>query len=151
MMRVRNVHDFWLSLLLGAFAIIALLEGRDLASGTIMNIGPGLFPRLIALLLLTVAVILMVRAFAGSEYTGQIRVAWRPVLTIVIGALLFAFLLRPVGLVGAIIVAVIVTSFGDRDFKWRRTLLVAATLAGGSSVICVVLLRQTIPLVGFWF
>ncbi len=56
-----------------------------------------------------------------------------------------------VGVGGASVVAGRGAWFGDGDLKWRRTLLVAATLAVGSSIICVVLLRQTIPLFGFWF
>ena len=97
-----------------------------------------------------VGVILIVRAFLGErDPIGDFAVG--PALYVLGSALLFSLLLRPAGMLVAIVVMVAIASQAKRTLSPGKSLLVGAILAGGSAILFVNLLGQNIPLLGTWF
>jgi hypothetical protein len=139
------------SVLLGAFflcvAVVAVFVCSGYQMGTPRNMGPGLFPMALGLLLAFLSVILIVRGvLAGDEAVPTF--ALRPTVFVLGGGLLFALLLRPAGMIVAIIAAVIVSSFASKQLGLLPRSLLAVGLAIGCAVIFVGFLGQAIPLVG---
>ena len=63
---------------------------------------------------------------------------------------LFALLLRRLGLVGALMLLVVVSAYASDRFRWSVALTLAVGLAVGSSIIFVWLLGLPIPILGTW-
>jgi hypothetical protein len=63
---------------------------------------------------------------------------------------LFALLLRRLGLAGALILLVIVSAYASKRFRWPVALTLAVGLAVGSSILFVRLLGLPIPILGTW-
>ncbi len=63
---------------------------------------------------------------------------------------LFALLLRRLGLAGALMLLVVVSAYASKRFRWPVALTLAVGLAVGSSIIFVWLLGLPIPIRGTW-
>lgn len=87
---IRSQTDFWTGLLLCLVAGAFLVAGRDLASGTMIRIGPGLFPRIVAGLMMVVGVMQVVR---GLRLYGPRVGPWGVRGMLAIGAALAVFAL----------------------------------------------------------
>ena len=78
------------------------------------------------------------------------RLAYGKLALVTAANVLFALLLRPLGLVGALVLLVIVSAYASARFRWPVALALAAGLAAGSSIIFVWLLGLPIPIFGTW-
>lgn len=147
---IRRPKDFLTGLLFAVIGGGVLVIAQDYKFGTARQMGPGFFPSVLAVLLLFFAVILVARSLLGDrDPIGAFAV--RPALYVLGSALLFSLLLRPAGLVPAIIVMVTVVSRATPTLSLARGFLVGVVLAAGSAVLFVHLLGQYIPLFGTWF
>lgn len=109
----------------GAGALTMALSYR---TGTATQMGPGYFPAIVAGLLALVGLTIIGRAML-VEGARLERVKLRPLLLIVAATLVFAFALKPLGLVPAIFILVLVSSAASAQFSLARCLPLAAGLA----------------------
>lgn len=147
---MRNPKDIFAGLIYIAFGLAAILLARGYEIGSATRMGPAYFPTVLGGLLALIGAISLVRGLIipGAPLA---RFAWRP-LAIVIGAsVLFGLLLRPAGLVPAILSLVIVGALASRRFRLVPTLLLAAGLAAFSALVFVKGLGVPAPLLGSWF
>jgi putative tricarboxylic transport membrane protein len=147
---IRRPKDFLTGLMFAVIGVGVILIAREYPFGTARQMGPGFFPVVLAAILLLFAAILIVRAFLGErDPIGDFAVG--PALYVLGSALLFSLLLRPAGMLVAIVVMVAIASQAKRTLSPGKSLLVGAILAGGSAILFVNLLGQNIPLLGTWF
>jgi hypothetical protein len=147
---IRRPKDFLTGLLFAVIGGGVLVIAQGYKFGTARQMGPGFFPTVLAVLLLVFAAILLVRGMLGErDPIGAFAV--RPALYVLGSALLFSLLLRPAGLVPAIVVMVTLVSRAKRDLSLGMGILTGAVLAAGSALLFVYLLGQYIPLFGHWF
>lgn len=112
--------------------------------GSVVRIGPGFFPMMLAILLMLVGAAVVLRSFVrDSAPVGT--VAWRGLVCVVAAVLLFAGLAEAAGLGIATFAASLVGSAGSPAFRWHRSLLLALGLAIGCVVVFVVLLGLPLP------
>ena len=78
------------------------------------------------------------------------RLAYGKLALVTAANVLFALLLRRLGLVGALVLLVVVSAYASTRFRWPVALVLAAGLAAGSSIIFVWLLGLPIPIIGTW-
>jgi len=71
---------------------------------------------------------------------------WYNFFVILGSVTIFAVLLRPAGLIPATAVMVFLSSFGNRPFRWIRTLLLCAFLCVAVWLIFVLGLDLTVPI-----
>jgi hypothetical protein len=103
--------------------------------GTLMRMGPGYFPLLLGLVLVSLGIVIAASA-ERSDALGLgalANAAWlRPLALVSLSVVLFALLVELGGLVAAVAGVVIVSGLAHHAFRWRDALMLAALLAAGS-------------------
>jgi hypothetical protein len=128
-----------------AFGLAGLWLARDLDFGSASDMGPGYFPLIVCALLIALGGALAATALmrAGEAAEGW---AWRPLLLITLSALAFAFLLKPIGLVGTLAVTTVLASAAGTMLRPLRLAALAAVLIAVNVGIFVGALKMPIPL-----
>jgi putative tricarboxylic transport membrane protein len=124
---IRSPRDFWGGLVLIAVAILAIWASRDLPGQRGFAFGPGTAPRLFAGLLVGLGALV---ALAGLVTDGPRIEKYKlrgPVLVIA-SILLFAAMIRPLGLVIASYVTFVVAILGSKEMRVVESLLGAAVM-----------------------
>ena len=114
-----------------------------------MRMGPGYFPTLLGGLLALIGLSLIIRTFLKPGLAVG-RLAYGKVALVTLSNVLFALLLRRLGLAAALILLVVVSAYASRRFRWRAAVPLAVGLAIGSCIIFVWLLGLPIPVRGPW-
>jgi putative tricarboxylic transport membrane protein len=132
--KIRNPQDFYAGLTLMAIAVFAFWAGSDLPGMRGFAFGPGTAPRLFAGLLFAFGLVI---ALIGLMTDGPAleRYAIRGPFWITVSSLVFAFLIRPAGLVIASFVSIMLSAAGSTEVRWLESLAVAV----GLTIFCVVL------------
>ena len=147
---IRKPKDFLAGLLFLAIGSGALLQAQDYALGTARRMGPGYFPTLLSGILCALALILILRSLFGARDRLD-RFAVKPLVIVTAGIVLFAVLLRPGGLIVAIVTMVLIAALGTSQSRPLPALLLALALAAGSVLVFVSGLGQPFPILGTWF
>jgi len=123
---------------------IALWGGADLSAGTLRQIGPGMLPRALAVLLGILGAILLAGAFVrpGAAMGGW---QWRGPFFVLGAAVTFALVIRPLGLTAAVPAAMIIAAFASDESTWRETLVFAVVMTIGCLLLFKTLLGLPIP------
>jgi hypothetical protein len=127
-MRIKNPTDFCTGLLFGGFgAFVSIYAATHYSIGSAVRMGPGYFPAVIGGL---VALLGLALALSALRVPGPRvpRVHWRPVLLILAAGVAFGYLLKPLGLVLATAILVVVSALGGHEFRWREALALAVVL-----------------------
>ena len=125
--RIRNPQDFVGGLALVALAAVAFWATRDLPGSRGLTFGPGTAPRLFAgLLAFTGAIVAILGVVVPGPALG--RYALRGPLVIFASVCVFAATIKPLGLVLATFVTVLVASAASAETRWREAVPWAAAL-----------------------
>jgi len=124
-----------------AVAVFAFWAGSDLPIGTFGGMGPGMLPKGLAVLLGALGALLVFDSwFEGGERLERWSIRG-PVF--VLGAVVaFGLAVRPLGLVIAGPLAVIISAFASDEVKWGETLLFGLAM----TVFCVGLFKLALGL-----
>jgi len=148
---IRRSKDFASGSLFFVVGIAAFVVVREYTFGTARNMGPGYFPTVLGALLAGLGLLIIGGALFGNRAQAIESFALRPLLLVLGGTLLFAWLLRPAGLVPAIVTAVLVGAAATPASRPVPALMLAALLAAGCALVFVAGLGQDLPLLGTWF
>lgn len=142
-----------------AFAWAAL----DVKLGTIIRMGPGYFPLVLAGLLAGLGALMLLRGMRGrsapavgtaaataSEPEPSMRVAWRPMLLVCGAALFFSLTLGGLGLPLTVFATIMIASSGSAQFRPVEAALTAAAFAVVSWIVFAELLGLPFRLAGTW-
>jgi hypothetical protein len=126
---IRDQRAFASGALFLGFAIFFFVMALNYPAGTAARMGPGYFPRLLAIVLAAIGLAVMLKAVRRTTERQALRKWDVKGLAWVTGSvILFALLLFPLGLVGALFVLIMVSSRASPEFTWRGTLANAAVL-----------------------
>ena len=116
-------QDFLGGVLVIAVAIFAFWQGADLPIGTFGGMGPGMLPKGLAVLLGLLGALLVLDAVleGGSRLD---RWSIRGPLFVLGALVVFGLTIRPLGLVVAGPLAIVVSAFASDEVRWGETLLV---------------------------
>jgi hypothetical protein len=132
-------------------SVIALLSSRALDAGTLREIGPGLFPVALAVLLLGLGVAVTVQGLRSSDGTAFLhRDVLRPMVFILGAIIVFGFTIRPLGIVVAAPLALLLGGLASHETRWREFLPFALGLTVFCTVLFRFLLSLPIPLAPWW-
>jgi hypothetical protein len=126
---IRNQRAFACGALFLAFAIFFFVTALSYPAGTVARMGPGYFPRLLAIVLAAIGLVVILGAMKSSAEPQALRkwdlkgLAWVTGSVVLFGALLF-----PLGLIGALLVLIMVSSRASHEFTWIGALATAAVL-----------------------
>jgi len=149
-MKIYRPADFWSGLMFLLLGLGAFYMALDYSIGSARQMGPGYFPAALGILLALMGLIQIAISFGGVRQIMS-PIAVRPVVMILLASASFAFLLRPAGLLLAIVVAVLLAALASSLSRLWQAVALAVGLATGSALIFVYYLGQPLPLVGSWF
>jgi putative tricarboxylic transport membrane protein len=125
----------------------ALFSAGGLDTGTLSDIGPALFPRALATLLLILGAAILVSGL-GRQSNSEGLQPWklRPIICILGGILLFGLTVRSIGIVFAAPLALLTAGFATAETKWGQLLVFVVALTIFCSVLFRIVLGLPIPL-----
>ncbi|WP_378949800.1 tripartite tricarboxylate transporter TctB family protein [Mesorhizobium sp. ANAO-SY3R2] len=147
---IRNQQDFVSGIVFGVVGVAALTVARKYPFGTLAHVGPGFFPLVAATVLTGFGLVLLLRSLAGKQ-AAPVSLAPLPILVIVGSSLLFAFLLRPLGLPLSAMLLVLLSTLASRSLGWLSALALAVGVAAFVTLVFVVGLGLQMPVLGTWF
>lgn len=150
MLAVRNWQDLAAGIFFIVVAMLIYWIASDYPMGTLRSIGPGFLPKVLAVAMGVLALIMLLRSLGGDEVAIE-GLALRPLFFILAGSLAFGLLVRPAGVFVALVVMVLMGCAASREIGVRQALLTALGLAVGSIVIFVYALGLPMPVLGRWF
>jgi putative tricarboxylic transport membrane protein len=124
---IRNPRDFWGGLVLIALAIVAIWASRELPGQRGFAFGPGTAPRLFAGVLAGLGAAI---AIVGLTTDGPPieKYKLRGPIFVILAILLFAAMIRPLGLVPATFLAFLVSIFGSTEMRWLESFIAAVCM-----------------------
>ena len=127
-LRIRNGRDFYGGLVLIAIAVFAWWTTGDLEGSKGLTFGPGTAPRLLAgsLVVAGLAVMLLGVLTDGPEVSSY---EVRGPLLVFASVLVFAGTIKPLGLVIATFITIVVASAASAETRWREAFPWAAVLS----------------------
>lgn len=149
--RVRAPQDLVAGLSLVALAAFALLASRELPGGKLGAMGPGLLPRLLAVLLGLCGIVLATFAFLRRG-EAMSRWSFRPAFFVCLGVVGFSLTIRSPGLAVAGPLVVLVGGAASPETRVKELAVFAAVLTAFCAVLFRFLLHLPIPILrlGGW-
>ncbi|HXU43638.1 MAG TPA: tripartite tricarboxylate transporter TctB family protein [Burkholderiales bacterium] len=145
-MKIKSPKDFWSGLMFvasgGFFAIWAIVHYQ---MGTAVRMGPAYFPTMLGGLLVVLGLIILLGSLA-MEGPAVPQFHFRPLVMISIGLVLYGYLMKPLGLVGATAALVYVGAAGGHEYRWKEVTILYAILILFSWLVFVKGLSLPFPL-----
>lgn len=145
-MRIKSEKEFWSGVMFIAFGLFFAGFAQSYDMGTAQRMGPAFFPTVLGGLLVVLGAVVAFQGLAAETVDGKIEKFHLGPIAWVLGAVIaFALLLRPAGLVVALIVLIGISSLGSHEFKARDTVLLAVGLCALVLAVFIYGLGLTIP------
>jgi hypothetical protein len=142
---IRHPKDFFAGLLFIAFGIGAIVIGSNYTLGTAARMGPGYFPRILGLLLITLGAILALRALR-LKGTPVPAFKWRPTLVVLGSVVLFGLVVQQVGLLLSTVGLIIGASAASHEFRWKEAIASGVFFAVLAIGVFVLGLKLQLPI-----
>ena len=111
--------------------------------GDLQRMGPGYFPIALGLILAVLGLLVAIPAwFRRGE---PITLAWKTLALVTFSIVVFAVMLKSLGIVLATIVSVLLASVADHQTTWRARVLVALGVAAMTWLVFIYGLGMVIP------
>lgn len=138
---LKSPQDFGAGLFLIAFAAIGYFGGWALPMGHLSGIGSGMMPKVIAMLVAAFGVLLIFESLATK---GPVLERWalRGPFFVLGAILLFAWTIRPLGLIVAGPLAVVVSAFADKDTRLVEVVIFALVM----TALCGLMFKEMLAL-----
>ena len=135
-------EDFLGGLVGMAAAAFALWQSADLPLGTLRGMGPGMLPKLLAVAIGLLSAVLMVQAALQEGGPSVERWTIRGPLFVLGAVVVFGLAVRPLGLIVAGPLLIVISAFASSEVRWKETLLVGAVV----SAFCIGLFKFALGL-----
>ena len=145
-MKIKGPKEFWAGLMFIAFGLFFLIGSQvNYQMGTAVRMGPGYFPSVLGGILAVLGLLVLIDAFV-EEGPKVPQFHFRPLVLILIACLAFAYMLKPLGLIGAIAALVFIGALGGHEFKWKEVTYLTVALIIFSVVVFVKGLTLPFPI-----
>jgi putative tricarboxylic transport membrane protein len=124
-----------------AIAAFVLLLNAKLPLGTVTQLGPGMLPFVVCILIGICGLVLVLSAFIQGA-SGIESIGWRGVTFVSLSLIVFAMTIGRLGLAIAVPGCVLVAGLAIRDFRWRWVIGVAVLM----TLVCVFVFRYALHL-----
>lgn len=145
-MRIKSEKEFWSGVMFIVFGAAFAGLAQDYDMGTAQRMGPAFFPTVLGGLLAVLGVVVALQGLAAETLDGKLEKFHLGPIAWVLGAVIaFGMLLRPAGLVVALVALIVISSLGSHEFKARDTVLLAIGLCALVLAVFIYGLGLTIP------
>ena len=132
MLASKNVLGGLLFVVLGAAVSIASMSfGYD----TLSRMGPGVFPGVIGLLMLLIGGGIALQGFRAGREDQQISFRFRPLFFVTLSVVIFASVLRPLGLVVSLVILIVITRLAGDEIKFKQLAIQTIALTAAAVLI----------------
>jgi hypothetical protein len=153
--KIKSQKDFFSGLLFTVVGAAFAYGATSYSIGTGARMGPGYFPLLLGVILAVLGAIILFKSLVVETPDGDLvgAFAWRPLVFIISGNLLFGILLGglpkfglpAMGLIVAIYGTTIVVSMAGEQFKLKEVLVLGTILSIMSYAAFIMLLKLQFP------
>jgi len=142
---IRHPKDFFAGLMFIAFGVAAIVIGSNYPLGSAARMGPGYFPRILGILLITLGAVLALRALRlrGSPVPAF---RWRPTLIVLGSVVLFGLVVQQVGLLVSTVGLIIGASAASHEFRWKEAAVSGVFFAALAIAVFVLGLKLQLPI-----
>jgi len=135
-MRIKSPKDFWAGLMFGAFGAFFMFVARNYRMGKATSMGPAYFPTLLAGLLSVLGGILVFKSLVvkGEKVTA---ISFRSLVLIILSLLVFGYIIKPLGMVVALVFLVFISAYAGHEFMFKEVLILSVMLIIFSVVVFV--------------
>lgn len=144
----RGTQDIAAGLFLIAVAAIAAWQGLELPLGTLRAMGAGMLPMSLAVMLASFGVAILIIGLLQPGHPFE-RWSFRGLLFVLGSIVFFSLTIRPLGLVVAGPVSMLIAGAADPHTNWKHTLMFSVVLTGFCILLFKVALRLPIPIISF--
>lgn len=123
-------------LLLLALGIFVYLEAGSYRMGSLTNIGPGMFPRALGVILVVCGLGTLIASFTRAAPLPAFK--WRAAAALTVALLFFALTVNRFGIVVAVIGMTLIARLAEPDYRLPGTLALAVVLAVLSWLVFIV-------------
>ena len=124
---LKAPQDFAGGIFIIVLATIGIVASLNLNFKTTTGVGPGMMPRATGMMLVAMGLILVINSFFVRG-EGLDRWSIRGMIFVLGSALMFGWTVRPLGLVVAGPLAVVISAFADRDTRWIEVITFAVVM-----------------------
>ncbi len=144
---VKNQKDFFAGLIFVLFGAIFALGATAYRRGEAARMGPGYFPFVLGCLLAALGSLVLAGSVAFHAENGAVeRLHLRPMLLVLGPIAAFALLLRPAGVVVALIALIMISSRASDEYRLKEAILNTFVLIAASLAIFVWGLHLQFPI-----
>jgi len=119
-MQLRNKQDFWSGVMFIALGLGFSWQATSYQMGTAARMGPGYFPFWLGLVLALLGIVVLLGSLSKkAEETKVEGFDWRIVFLVIGSVVLYAVILRPLGVYISVFVLVVVSSLASHEFNWK--------------------------------
>jgi hypothetical protein len=144
---LKNPKDFWAGVMFAVigFAFAIIVKVYDYPMGTASRMGAGYFPFVLGNIMGVLGLVVIAQSlFTSGEPISKF--AWRPLFWVLLGFVIFGLTAKLLGLVIAIVLLVVVSSYGGHEHKWKEAIISSAILAVSSVGVFVYGLKLPFPI-----
>ncbi len=147
-MQIKNQKDFWSGLMFIVAGVGFAWGATNYSFGSAARPGPGYFPFGLGILLAILGGLILLKSMAGkaTEDDRIGKIAWRPLLLITLGVVVFGLALPKLGLIISLPLLVLIASYAGDEFRILEVIINSIVLTVFSWVIFIWGLNLTIPL-----
>jgi hypothetical protein len=128
--------DFLAGLLLLAIGAGGFYMALDYPFGSALRMGPGYFPRVLAGILMAFGAFVLIRGLLSAEKV-QGRWGWKPLAFITASLVAFGWTMEKFGLIPALLVMFVLSTFGGHEFRWKEVLVLAVVMSAFAVAVFV--------------
>ena len=147
--------DFYAGLAMVLLGAGVTLNSTTYNLGTLMHMGPGMFPFILGILLTFVGILIfisgLITPLEGDERILPESMEWRGWACILAGPLMFILFGEFFGMIAATFMCVFVSALGDRTATLRGSALLAACITVGGAFLFSYVLKVPFPLFRWGF
>ncbi|MFO1314406.1 MAG: tripartite tricarboxylate transporter TctB family protein [Burkholderiales bacterium] len=142
---IRNPKDFWAGVLFVGLGVGTLAVSAGYTLGTAARMGPGYFPRMLGVLLVTLGLVIGARGLRGF---GEAIPAWkwRPTLVVLGSVVLFGLVVAKLGIAVSTVILIVTSSAASHEFRPLEALVTGVLLAALATGVFVVGLHLQLPI-----
>ncbi len=144
---LKNPKDFWSGVMFAVvgFAFAIIVKVHDYPMGTASRMGAGYFPFVLGNIMGVLGLIVIAQSLVTSG--GPIsKFAWRPLFWVLLAFVIFGLTAKFLGLVIAILLLVVISSYGGHEHKWKEAIISSIILAASSIGVFVYGLKLPFPI-----
>jgi Tripartite tricarboxylate transporter TctB family len=135
-MKIKAPQDFWAGLMFLGFGLGFAWAAQNYQMGTSVRMGPAYFPTVLGGILAILGLSIFLKSFvaAGPKVS---RFYMKPLILVLGGVIIFALLLRPLGLMIATAALILVSALGGSEFRLKEVIIEIVCLVVFALVIFV--------------